>query len=70
MGRGGNELRKELEEQRRTSADGLGPNEKKGVFHFPNLIFNTKTFLGNPSKCFKARTILRKFKKSEENSQR
>jgi hypothetical protein len=49
---------------------GLAQMKRKGFFHFPNLIFNTKTFPGNPSKCFKARTILRKFKKSEENSQR
>jgi hypothetical protein len=27
MGRDGNELRKELEEQRQTSEDGLGPKE-------------------------------------------
>jgi hypothetical protein len=49
MGQDGNELRKELEEQRRTSADGLGPKEKKGFFL--NSIFNAKTF---PRKCFKA----------------
>jgi hypothetical protein len=50
----------------RTSADGLGPNEKKGfllLFYFPNLIFNAETFPGNPRKCFKAQKILRKFQK-------
>jgi hypothetical protein len=55
---------KEMRGHGRTSADGLGPNEKKVFFiYFLNLIFNAKTFLGNPRKCFKARKILRKFQK-------
>jgi hypothetical protein len=61
--------------RRRTSADGLGPTRKKALFflffslHFPNLIFNAKTFPRNPRKCFKAQKILRKFQKFHENSQ-
>jgi hypothetical protein len=47
----------------RTSADGLGPNEKKGFFHFLNLIFNAKTFPKNPRKCFKARKNTQKIPK-------
>jgi hypothetical protein len=43
MGRGGNELRRELEEQRRTSADGLGPNERKGFFSFSELNFQCES---------------------------
>jgi hypothetical protein len=55
----------------RTSADGLGPKELIGFFYyyFLNLIFNAKTFPGNPRKCFKARKILRKFQKFQGNSQ-
>jgi hypothetical protein len=37
-------------------------------YYFLNLIFNAKTFPGNPRKCFKARKILRKFQKFQENS--
>jgi hypothetical protein len=58
--------------RRRTSADGLGPTRKKALFfslHFPNLIFNAKTFPRNPRKCFKAQKILKKFQKFQENSQ-
>jgi hypothetical protein len=36
---------------------------------FSKLIFNGKTFPGNPKKCFKARKILKKFQKFQENSQ-
>jgi hypothetical protein len=51
------------------------PNQKESSFfsffslHFPNLIFNAKTFPRNPRKCFKAQKILRKFQKFQENSQ-
>jgi hypothetical protein len=45
---------------------GLAQMKRKFFFHFPNLIFNAKTFPGNPRKCFKARKILKKF---QENSQ-
>jgi lipid A disaccharide synthetase len=39
------------------------------LFYLPNLIFNAKTFPGNPRKRFKAQKILRKFQKFQENSQ-
>jgi hypothetical protein len=53
---------------------GLAQLERKLLFlffflHFPNLIFNAKTFPRNPRKCFKAQKILRKFQKFQENSQ-
>jgi hypothetical protein len=48
---------------------GLAQLERKLFFHFPNLIFNTKTFPRNPRKCFKAQKILRKFQKFQEKSQ-
>jgi hypothetical protein len=50
---------------------GLAQPERKLCFslHFPNLIFNAKTFRRNPRKCFKAQKILRKFQKFQENSQ-
>jgi hypothetical protein len=71
-GRGG--LAEKTKEHWRTSADGLGPKELIGYYYcyyyyFSNLIFNAKTFPGNPRKCFKARKILRKFQKFQENSQ-
>jgi hypothetical protein len=51
---------------------GLAQLERKLFFlffHFPNLIFNAKTFPRNPRKCFKAQKILRKFQKFQETSQ-
>jgi hypothetical protein len=64
----------ETKEHWRTSADGLSPKEFIGFYYyyyyFLNLIFNAKTFPGNPRKCFKARKILRKFQKFQENSRR
>jgi hypothetical protein len=47
---------------------GLAQLERKVFFHFPNLIFNAKTFPRNPRKCFKAQKIFRKFQKFQENS--
>jgi hypothetical protein len=35
-------------------------------YYFLNLIFNAKTFLGNPRKCYKARKILRNCKNSRK----
>jgi hypothetical protein len=70
VGLGGLRPAEELRGHRQTSADGLGPTRKKAFFfHFPNLIFNAKTFPRNPRKCFKAQKILRKFQKFQENSQ-
>jgi hypothetical protein len=52
MGRGGNELRRELEEQRRTSTDGLGPNRKKGLF-FSEFNFQCENNSRKTYKLFK-----------------
>jgi hypothetical protein len=50
-------------------AYGLGPDRKGiGFFLIYEFIFNAKTIPGNTRNCLKARKILRKSQKFQENS--
>jgi hypothetical protein len=51
------------------SAFGLGLDEKdKVLYFFPKLFSSAKQIQEKPRKCLKARKILRKSQKSQENS--
>jgi hypothetical protein len=51
------------------SAFGLGPDEKdKVLYFFPKLFSSAKQIQEKPRKCLKAREILRKSQKFQENS--